>query len=145
MGRYNRNRVDLGGNLTSDPELVDLGNDRFVTNASLALNESYVTNGERKERTTFVDITAWGNVAKRLAEFKKGDNLSVEGRLERETWEKDGETRHKLKVNVARFQYIGARKVDDNYAGEEEQAPAPAQAAKPAAKSGNPLRTPATV
>lgn len=145
MGRYNQNRVDLGGNLTSDPELVDLGNDRFVTNASLALNESYVSNGERKERTTFVDMTAWGNVAKRLAELKKGDNLSVEGRLERETWEKDGETRHKLKVNVVRFQYIGVRKVENGSAGEDEPTPTPAPAAKPSGKGTNPLRTPATV
>ena len=78
------NSVTLVGNLTRDPELRFFEN-KSVTNASIAVNESYKDqrSGEWKETVTFVDLSIWSNngsenVAGSLA---KGDRVLVTGKL----------------------------------------------------------------
>jgi len=75
----NINRVLLNGNLTADPEIVEVGKSRVV-NATLASHQSYENaNEERQEVTTFVDIKIWGPSGENFAKFaRRGREFFVE-------------------------------------------------------------------
>lgn len=105
------NKVIVMGNLTRDPELRSTPGGTQVTEISLAVNDNYTdSQGQRQERTTFVDITVWGKQAETLCRWKKkGDPLLVEGRLQMDEWtdKQSGEKRKKLKVVATGFTFVG--------------------------------------
>ncbi|MGE0144634.1 MAG: single-stranded DNA-binding protein [Planctomycetota bacterium] len=106
----NFNKVILLGNLTRDPELRYSQGGQAIAKFGLAINRTYTVNGEKKEQTCFVDITAFGRQAEIINEYcKKGRPLFVEGRLDFSTWEKDGQKQSKLSVVAENFQLLGSR------------------------------------
>jgi single-strand DNA-binding protein len=110
----NINRVLLNGNLTADPEIVEVGKSRVV-NATLASHQSYENaNEERQEVTTFIDIKIWGPSAENFAKFaRRGREFFVEGSLRQDRWEDDqGKKRSKVYVHVLSWQFA-QRKNDD--------------------------------
>ncbi|MCF6311519.1 MAG: single-stranded DNA-binding protein [Verrucomicrobiales bacterium] len=113
------NKVMLMGNLTRDPEVRYTPKGTAVTDLGLAINRNYTTDGgEKREETTFVDITFWGRQAETLGQYmKKGRPLYVEGRMQLDTWDDKttGQKRSKLKVVGENFQFLGGR--DDNGGG----------------------------
>ena len=115
----NLNKVQLMGNITRDPEVRYTPKGTAVTDISLAINRSFSSDdGERREETTFVDITSWGRQAEVIGEYmKKGRPLYVEGRLQLDSWEDKttGQQRSRLKVVGENFQFLGGR--DDGGGG----------------------------
>jgi len=115
----NLNKVMLIGNLTRDPEVRYTPKGTAVADIGMAINRSYsLDDGERREETTFVDITFWGRQAEVLGQYmKKGRPLYVEGRLQLDTWDdkNTGQKRSKLKVVGENFQFLGGR--DDSGGG----------------------------
>lgn len=109
----NFNRVILIGNLTRDPEVKYLPSGSAVAEISLAINRSYtdkVTN-ERKEDTTYVEVTLWARLAELAGEYlSKGRPVMIEGRLHLDTWDDktSGQKRSKLKVVGETMQFLGA-------------------------------------
>ena len=111
MASYNR--VVLLGNCTRDPELKYTPKGTAVTELGLAVNRSYsVDGGEKREETTFVDVTFWGRTAEIAGEYiKKGRPVMIEGRLQLDSWEdkQSGQKRSKLKVVGENLQLLGGR------------------------------------
>ncbi|NLT71845.1 MAG: single-stranded DNA-binding protein [Verrucomicrobiaceae bacterium] len=109
----NLNKVQLMGNLTRDPEVRYTPKGTAVTDIGLAINRNFSSDdGERREETTFVDITFWGRLAEVIGEYmKKGRPIYVEGRLQLDTWEDKttGQQRSRLKVVGENFQFLGGR------------------------------------
>ncbi|MFP4055902.1 MAG: single-stranded DNA-binding protein [Candidatus Brocadiia bacterium] len=107
----NYNRVILMGNLTRDPELRYTPSGTAVADFGLAMNRRFRANNERREETTFVDVTAWGRTAEIINEyFCKGRPIFLEGRLTLDEWtSQDGQQRRKLKVVLENFQFITPR------------------------------------
>jgi len=107
------NKVLLMGNLTRDPEMRYTPNGLPVVDLGLAINRVYYAGEgrERKEETTFVDLTFFGKQAETAGKYlKKGRPIFVEGRLKFDSWTaQDGGKRSKLSVVVERFQFLGAR------------------------------------
>lgn len=84
--------------LTGDPETRHgIGNEnKSVTNIRLAFNDSKYNNGQwETTKTFFVDAAGWDHLAERGAEMRQGDQVYVEGRLETQHWEQDGQKRSK--------------------------------------------------
>jgi single-strand DNA-binding protein len=107
----NFNKVILMGNLTRDIELRTTQGGQQVAKFGMAINRKWSQNGESKESTCFVDVTAWGRSAEILNQYvRKGSPLFVEGRLDYQTWEdkNGGGKRSKLEVVVENFQFVGA-------------------------------------
>ena len=53
----------------------------------------------RKDETHWFDITAWEKNADFAEEWlRKGSTVLVEGRLQKETWEKDGQKRSTVRI-----------------------------------------------
>jgi single-strand DNA-binding protein len=128
------NKVILLGNLTRDPEVRYTPKGTAVTELGMAVNRVYTAdNGEKREETTFVDVTLWGRTAEIAGEYlKKGRPVLIEGRLQLDTWDdkQSGQKRSKLKVVGEGLQLIGGR--PGGGGGEEGSSSAP-RSSKPAA------------
>lgn len=118
----NFNKVILIGNLTRDVELRHTQGGQALAKLGMAINRKYTSNGESKESTCFVDLTAWGRQAEVLSQYvSKGSPLMVEGRLEYSTWEsQEGGKRSKLEVVIENFQFLGSGKAGGGGGGGEE-------------------------
>src|SRR5213594_1940826 len=107
------NKVILLGNLTRDPEVRYTPKGSAVADLGIAVNRQYtLENGEKREETTFVDVTFWGRTAEVAGEYlKKGRPVLIEGRLQLDTWDdkQSGQKRSKLKVVADGLQLIGGR------------------------------------
>jgi len=102
------NNVVLMGNLTRDPELRYTGGGAAVCDLSLALNYVKGKGDEKKEEVSFIDCTAFSKTAENAANYlKKGRQVIVEGRLQQDRWEKDGQKHSKVKVVVERLTFVG--------------------------------------
>lgn len=109
----NVNKVILIGNVTRDPEVKFTPKGSAVTDVGLAINRRYtLDNGEKREETTFVEVTLWGRQAEIAGEYlKKGRPVYVEGRLQMDTWDdkQTGQKRSKLRVVGENLQLLGSR------------------------------------
>ena len=143
----NLNKVMLMGNLTRDPEVRYTPKGTAVAEVGLAINRYFSgDNGEKREETTFVDVTLWGRQAEIAGEYlKKGRPVFIEGRLQLDTWDdkQSGQKRSKLKVVAENLQLMGARPGGgggpDSEEGGERSGPAPQQRRS----SGPPPKAPA--
>jgi single-strand DNA-binding protein len=116
----NFNKVILLGNLTRDPEVKQVGNGLTVAKLGMAVNRTYTTNGEKREETCFVDLTAFGRQAEVLGQYAgKGRPLMIEGRLQYSQWEDktSGQKRNKLDVVIENFQFVGGREAGEGGGG----------------------------
>jgi single-strand DNA-binding protein len=119
------NKVILLGNLTRDPEIRYTPKGTAVTELGMAVNRVYTAdNGEKREETTFVDVTLWGRTAEIAGEYlKKGRPVLIEGRLQLDTWDdkQSGQKRSKLKVVGEGLQLIGGRPGGGGGGGGDEE------------------------
>lgn len=107
----NFNKVILAGNLTRDPQVSMMPNNKPVCEFGMAINRKWRSeSGEMREEVCFVDLIAYGRQAETLAQYmSKGKPLLVEGRLKYDQWEaKEGGKRSKLRVVVDTFQFLGS-------------------------------------
>ncbi len=126
------NKVLLIGNLTKDPELRYTPNGTAVTNLRLAVNRKFKDrNGELKEDTCFLTVTAWDKQAEICNQYlQKGRAVFVEGILQSRSWEtNDGQKRSTIDVRAERIQFLNG--------GPKGEGAGASGAEQPAAKDTN--------
>lgn len=126
------NRVILMGNLTRDPDIRAVGvNGMKVARLGIALNERRRDrNGQVIDTPVFIDVDAWDKLAELCGQFlTKGRAILVEGRLQMDTWEKEGVRHQKLKVRASTIKFLpqgdrlgGAQQQRDQAANQEATA-----------------------
>lgn len=111
------NKVFLMGNLTRDPEVRYTPSNTAVADLRMAINRTFKgSDGQQREDTCFVTVTAWGRQAETSGEYlKKGSPLLVEGRLKYDTWEKEGQKQSRLSVVAERVQFMGSPPRSNEY------------------------------
>ena len=95
------NKVQLTGNLGSDPEIKVFESGNKLVRFSLATSEQFINrNGEKATDTQWHNVAVWGKIADRVeSEFKKGSYVSVEGRLKTRNYtDKNGQKRYITEV-----------------------------------------------
>ena len=104
----NLNKIFLIGNLTNNPELRQTQSGASVARFGLAVNQRYKNaDGEQKENVCFVNIVAWNKLAEAVEKYlKKGKSVFVEGRLNQNKWEADGQKRSKMEVIAKTIQFL---------------------------------------
>ncbi len=139
------NKVILIGNLTRDPEIKYTPKGTAVTDIGLAVNRFIPASegGEKREETTFIDVTLWGRTAEIANEYaRKGRPIYVEGRLQLDTWDdkQTGQKRSKLKVVGENIQLLGSPREGGGgpRGGDYDDAPPPRKAAPSAAREPEP-------
>ncbi len=121
------NKVILMGNLTADPEVRTTPSGQSVTSFSLAVNRTFRgSDGNRREETSFINCTAWGNTGETIAKYVgKGRQLLVSGRLQQRSWEdkETGKRRSAIDVIVEEFSFVNdGRGSGANAAGGNQKA-----------------------
>ncbi len=98
------NKVILVGHLGRDPEIRVTPSGDTVAELNLATSESYKKDGQRQEKTEWHNLVAWRKQAEFASNYlKKGAMVYVEGKLQTQTWEKDGEKRYKTVIQVSQI------------------------------------------
>lgn len=97
----NINTIAVSGNLTADPEVKELPSGTKVAKLRMAVNRSKKNpDGDGYvEEASYFDVECFGNFAGLIErKLRKGNAVSVTGRLEQQRWEKDGENRSKVVI-----------------------------------------------
>jgi single-strand DNA-binding protein len=143
------NKVFVAGNLTRDPQVRFLANEKAVASFGIACNRNYKTaEGESREEVTFLDIEAWGRTAEICGQYlTKGKPCLVEGRLKMESWDdkKDGSKRSKIVIVADNVQFLGApgTRGAAGEGGEDAGYEGGSAASRPAAEPRRPAPRPA--
>jgi single-strand DNA-binding protein len=97
------NVVSLVGNLATDVDLRDVGNEKKVASFLLAVNRR-----SRDGGADFVRVTVWERQAELCAEYlAKGRRVGVEGRLRSDSWhDEDGKRRNALEVVAHHVEFL---------------------------------------
>jgi single-strand DNA-binding protein len=105
------NKIILVGNVGQDPDIQETSNGTKVAHLSLATNRRVSGNGETPdERTDWHRLTLWNRLAQFAQDYvSKGDRVYVEGRLEYDSYERDGVTIPTADVNVRELVLLSPR------------------------------------
>jgi single-strand DNA-binding protein len=93
------NTVNIIGNLARDPQIRATQSGKAVASFTVATNRNVMINGEKKQLTDWVSVTAWGNLAEAIGNsLKKGSYVFVSGRFSTRSYEKDGQKKYVSEV-----------------------------------------------
>ncbi len=124
--------------ITADPEMKYTPQGKAVLSIRLAFSDRKFNEQTREwdtSKTFYVDGTAWEETAERLsAQLAKGDQVYVEGRIETQQWEKDGEKKSKPTLQLRTVRKLAKNEAPAN--GQQ-------QTRQPAAEKEDPWATPA--
>jgi single-strand DNA-binding protein len=101
------NKCMFIGNLGKDPEVRSMQNGDKVANLSLGVSEKWKdkATGEKKERTEWVRVTIFGQLAEVAERFlKKGSKVYVCGQMQTRKWtDKDGADKYSTEIVLQGF------------------------------------------
>jgi len=102
------NRVQLEGFTGADAELKYLPSGHPVANLSVATSERYKDGkGADQEKTEWHRIVVFGKAAERVGKIRKGQLVTLEGKLQTRSWEgKDGKKQYITEVVAHRVHVI---------------------------------------
>jgi single-strand DNA-binding protein len=106
------NKVTLIGRIGKDPETRYLPNGTAIADLSLATSRRWTDKqtNERKEETQWHNLVFFGIVAETAKKYvKKGDQLAVEGEIEYQQWEKDGEKKYRTVIRCQNLELLGGK------------------------------------
>ena len=85
------NRITLIGNVGRDPDVQETKSGTKVAHFSLATNRRVAAGSDEEERTDWHRLTVWNRQAQFAEDHvRTGDRVYVEGRLEYDSYERDG-------------------------------------------------------
>jgi single-strand DNA-binding protein len=103
------NKVILVGNVGRDPDIQTTNGGTKVAHLSLATSRRVPRNGGFEDRTEWHRLTLWDRLAQIAEEYvRKGDRLYIEGRIEYDSFEKNGVTIPTAEVQVRELVMLGA-------------------------------------
>ncbi len=110
------NRVQLIGNLGKDPETRYTPTGKKVTSFSVAVGRKWRSaEGEQKEATDWFNIEAWGRLGEISQSYlTKGKLVFIEGRLQTDQYEHEGEKRTFTKVVVQNLQILDRKQEEED-------------------------------
>jgi len=99
----NINRVTLVGRLTADPEQKVTSSGQKMATFGLATNFSWKDqSGKWKDGVDYHNIIAWRRIAEQVcAEFKKGEGVLIEGKIQTRSWSDDNGNKKRVTEIVA--------------------------------------------
>ena len=103
------NQVLLVGRITRDPEIMETENEKKVSNITVAITRPY-KNADGVYDADFIEVTLWNGIAERTVEYcKKGDVIAVRGRIQSDSYEKDGERNFSTRVLAEKISFLQSR------------------------------------
>lgn len=106
------NKIILVGNVGRDPDVRETRTGMKVANLSLATNRRTNTegDGEPEERTDWHRLVFWNRLAQFAEDYiSQGDRIYVEGRLQYDSYERDGVTIPTAEVSIREVVLLSPR------------------------------------
>lgn len=122
------NQVFLMGNLTRDIELKETVGGKTYTRVGLAVRRQF---SKDKDAVDFFNLVAWDRTAEMMSKYlSKGNKILVEGRLQTNSYEKNGVKVSTYDVIVGNVEFadskeksVGSRNRDDAPPFDEDDTP----------------------
>ena len=106
------NKAMVTGNLTREPEFRQTATGLGVLTFCVAVNDRRKNSqsGEWEDYPNYIDCSMLGARAEKLSTMlHKGMKVAVEGKLHYSSWERDGQKRSKLELNVEELDFMSQR------------------------------------
>jgi single-strand DNA-binding protein len=105
------NKIILVGNVGRDPEVQTTQNGNKVAHVSVATNRRVAPVEDGEERTDWHRLNIWGKLAQFAEDYvKTGDRIYIEGRLEYDSYERDGVTIPTAEITVREIVLLSAKR-----------------------------------
>lgn len=116
------NKLEFMGRLTNDVEARYTTDNKMVASFSIAVNRSYVKQGEER-KADFFNIVAFGKQAEFIQKyFSKGQMIALVGRLQNNNYVKEGKTVYQNQIIVEEVFFAGDSKKKEEPQFEPAQA-----------------------
>jgi single-strand DNA-binding protein len=116
------NKVILVGNIGRDPDVQTTNGGTKVAHVSLATSRRVPRNGSFEDRTEWHRLTMWDRLAQLAEDYvRKGDRVYVEGRIEYDSFEKNGVTIPTAEVQVRELVLLGSPRGNGSAEGAEDE------------------------
>ncbi|HZJ75236.1 MAG TPA: single-stranded DNA-binding protein [Clostridia bacterium] len=104
------NQAVIMGRLTADPELRQTQSGLSVTSFTVAVDRSFVKQGEERQ-TDFIDVIAWRGTAEFVSRyFQKGSMIALRGAIQTSSYEdKNGIKRKKFEIIAEQVSFCGEK------------------------------------
>jgi single-strand DNA-binding protein len=120
------NAVVIVGRLTRDIDLAYTTNGFPIGNMSIAVNRSVKKGDQWEDKACFYNVTFLGKRAESLAKYLlKGTRVAIEGELDQDRWEKDGQKHEKTKIIVNKIQLLDSKKPEQGSGTTGNSSPPP--------------------
>ena len=120
------NKIILVGYIGRDPDVQTTATGAKVAHVSLATSRRFPRDGGVEERTEWHRLTLWDRLAQIAEDYvRKGDRVYIEGRMEYDSYERNGVTIPTAEVLVREIVMLGTpsgRAAELEEAEEEEVA-----------------------
>lgn len=108
------NKVFETGRLTKDPDVTKVGDKKKFTCARFSIAVDRPKRKGQEKETDFFNCVAWYGTGDFIAEhFKKGDLITVVGKLRSDSWVKDNAKHYSTFIVVDEAHFAGSKKVKD--------------------------------
>ena len=105
------NKVQLIGNIGTEPKSVTTKDGNIFVTTTLATNESVKQNGEWKSMVEWHQLLFFGSMTKVTEHLRKGSQVFVEGKLRSNSWtDAKGITHRTTNIVVSNVQLLGQTK-----------------------------------
>ena len=102
------NSIQILGTITRDVEIKYAQSGTAIGSFSIAYNEKRKDqSGNYNDVAHFFEVTAFGKTAENIQKyFSKGSRILLQGSLDYQSWEKDGQKRSKVGIKAMSFDFI---------------------------------------
>ena len=107
------NQVILVGRIARDVEVRESENGKKRAYVTVAVPRSY-KNEEGKYDADFIECILWNEVAENTSKYcKKGDMICIKGRLQTDSYEKEGTMIYKLTLVAEKVSFLQTKKEEE--------------------------------
>jgi single-strand DNA-binding protein len=111
------NKITLVGNVGRDPDIQETKSGTKVAHFSIATNRRIQSGSDEEPRTDWHRLTLWSKQAQFAEDYiRTGDRIYIEGRLEYDSYERDGVVIPTAEIHVQEVLRLNAK---DQSANEE--------------------------
>jgi single-strand DNA-binding protein len=125
------NKVNLIGNLGSDPEIRYMPDGTPTATISIATTDSWTDKDtrEKKEKTEWHRVVFFKGLAEVVGQYlKKGSQIYIEGKLRTRKWtDKDHIERYSTEIVASEMQMLGKKESNDAPTAPRPAVPVPAE------------------
>jgi single-strand DNA-binding protein len=109
------NQITIVGNVGSSPELSYSQNNVPFCRFSVAVNEQWKSDGEKREKVTWFPVITFNGLAETCANYvDRGRLVAVQGRVQTREYEDRAGTKHQvMQILAEKVTFLGAGKRED--------------------------------